>query len=172
MYEFSNLVYGIKYKFTGSDKSMDADTYAKVRRYVLTYLYNNVNSIKFANKVQLMKTGYKFVLDSNADSNGTIQQKIEAERMRVYGYNKAPNLVVPIIVDGKTTYKKFEVKDLNNPTQDELNEFATLSPAQKIEFIRTHAADAGIFNVYKVDLYVDNRIIRTEKVPDATYNPI
>lgn len=25
---------------------------------------------------------------------------------------------------------------------------------------------------YKVDLYVDNRIIRTEKVPDATYNPI
>lgn len=155
--EFSNLVYGIKYKFTGSNKSMDADTYAKVRRYVLTYLYNNVNSIKFANKVQLMKTGYKFVLDSNADSSGTIQQKIEAERMRVYGYNKAPNLVVPIIVDGKTTYKKFEVKDLNNPTKDELNEFATLSPAQKIEFIRTHAADAGIFNVYKVDLYVSPR---------------
>lgn len=25
---------------------------------------------------------------------------------------------------------------------------------------------------YKVDLYVDNRIIRTEKVPDVTYNPI
>ena len=25
---------------------------------------------------------------------------------------------------------------------------------------------------YKVDLYVDNSIIRTEKVPDVTYNPI
>lgn len=45
------------------------------------------------------------------------------------------------------------VEDINNPTQDEVNLFCQLSPAQKITFIKKHFRDAGVFRHVDVQLY-------------------
>lgn len=47
----------------------------------------------------------------------------------------------------------FEVADIHHPTNEELANFAIFSPAQKVQFIKSHFDDTGIFSKLKVSLY-------------------
>ena len=72
------------------------------------------------------------------------------ELVRIYGLNKKVDLFVR---DSETKHLKiFSVEDINNPTVEELRQFSTLSPAQKVHFIKNVFVKQGIFEYIEEDL--------------------
>lgn len=72
------------------------------------------------------------------------------ELSRIYGYGKSPAIKVP---DGKGNLVYFDVEDINNPTQREINQFATLSPAQKVDWIQHKFVNSGVFKYLRTSTY-------------------
>lgn len=62
------------------------------------------------------------------------------EALRIMGYGCTPNFT-------------FDVKDVTNPTQEEVNAWSKLSPAQKISWLKANSVDAGIFNYINTNLF-------------------
>ena len=62
------------------------------------------------------------------------------EALRIMGYGCTPDFT-------------FNVKDVTNPTQEEVNAWSKLSPAQKISWIKSNSVDAGIFNYINTNLF-------------------
>lgn len=62
------------------------------------------------------------------------------EALRIMGY-------------GCTTDFTFNVKDVTNPTQEEVDAWSKLSPAQKISWLKANSVDAGIFNYISTNLF-------------------
>lgn len=62
------------------------------------------------------------------------------EALRIMGYGCTPDFT-------------FIVKDVTNPTQEEVNAWSKLSPAQKISWLKANSADAGIFNYINTNLF-------------------
>lgn len=64
----------------------------------------------------------------------------ENEALRIMGYGCTPNFT-------------FDVKDVTNPTQKEVDAWSKLSPAQKISWLKANSVDAGIFNYINTNLF-------------------
>ena len=62
------------------------------------------------------------------------------ESLRIMGYGCTPDFT-------------FNVKDVTNPTQEEVNAWSKLSPAQKISWLKANSVDAGIFNYINTNLF-------------------
>lgn len=62
------------------------------------------------------------------------------EALRIMGYGCTPNFT-------------FNVKDVTNPTQEEVDAWSKLSPAQKISWLKANSVDAGIFNYINTNLF-------------------
>lgn len=62
------------------------------------------------------------------------------EALRIMGYGCTPDFT-------------FNVKDVTNPTQEEVNTWSKLSPAQKISWLKANSVDAGIFNYINTNLF-------------------
>lgn len=62
------------------------------------------------------------------------------EALRIMGYGCTPDFT-------------FDVKDVTNPTQEEVNAWSKLSPAQKISWLKANSVDAGIFNYINTNLF-------------------
>lgn len=62
------------------------------------------------------------------------------EALRIMGYGCTPDFT-------------FNVKDVTNPTQEEVNAWSKLSPAQKISWLKANSVDAGIFNYINTNLF-------------------
>lgn len=62
------------------------------------------------------------------------------EALRIMGYGCTPDFT-------------FNVKDATNPTQEEVNAWSKLSPAQKISWLKANSVDAGIFNYINTNLF-------------------
>lgn len=62
------------------------------------------------------------------------------EALRIMGYGCTPDFT-------------FNVKDVTNPTQEEVNAWSKLSPAQKISWFKANSVDAGIFNYINTNLF-------------------
>lgn len=62
------------------------------------------------------------------------------EALRIMGYGCTPDF-------------NFNVKDVTNPTQEEVNAWSKLSPAQKISWLKANSVDAGIFNYINTNLF-------------------
>lgn len=62
------------------------------------------------------------------------------EALRIMGYGCTPNFT-------------FNVKDVTNPTQEEVDTWSKLSPAQKISWLKANSVDAGIFNYINTNLF-------------------
>lgn len=62
------------------------------------------------------------------------------EALRIIGYGCTPDFT-------------FNVKDVTNPTQEEVNAWSKLSPAQKISWLKSNSVDAGIFNYINTNLF-------------------
>lgn len=62
------------------------------------------------------------------------------EALRIMGYGCTPDFT-------------FNVKDVTNPTQEEVNAWNKLSPAQKISWLKSNSVDAGIFNYINTNLF-------------------
>lgn len=62
------------------------------------------------------------------------------EALRIMGYGCTPDFT-------------FNVKDVTNPTQEEVNAWSKLSPAQKISWLKSNSVDTGIFNYINTNLF-------------------
>ena len=62
------------------------------------------------------------------------------EALRIMGYGCTPDFT-------------FNVKDVTNPTQEEVDIWSKLSPAQKISWLKANSVDAGIFNYINTNLF-------------------
>lgn len=62
------------------------------------------------------------------------------EALRIMGYGCTPDFT-------------FNVKDVTNPTQEEVDTWSKLSPAQKISWLKVNSVDAGIFNYINTNLF-------------------
>lgn len=64
----------------------------------------------------------------------------EDEALRIMGYGCTPDFT-------------FDVKNVTNPTQREVDAWSKLSPAQKISWLKANSIDAGIFNYINTNLF-------------------
>lgn len=62
------------------------------------------------------------------------------EALRIMGYGCTPDFT-------------FDVKDVTNPTQEEVDAWSKLSPAQKISWFKANSVDAGIFDYINTNLF-------------------
>lgn len=113
--------------------------YREYKQYMMNMIYSQVPIIN--TPLTVTKEGWL------NDNNEAIVKSTEndtnywnAEISRIFGF--------------ETTQKiNFDIKDLFNPTEEELSKFNALTPAQKISWIQTHInGDLGIFNYLNVNL--------------------
>lgn len=113
--------------------------YREYKQYMMNMIYSQVPIIN--TPLTVTKEGWL------NDNNEAIVKSTEndtnywnAEISRIFGF--------------ETTQKiNFDIKDLFNPTEEELSKFNAFTPAQKISWIQTHInGDLGIFNYLNVNL--------------------
>lgn len=162
--QFVNLIKGFKSVLSGYNPIMKEETYVDVQRYVLSSIYNKTPSIAYPVKVRRINGEIELTHDVSFDVNDKLQSDRiieDNERDRIYGYER-PNGAFytkrTIITDSKgdtvlTEQVPFEVKDFMNPTEEELEHYEDMSPAQKIWWLKNTLDDAGIFNLIDVALY-------------------
>ena len=134
--------------FSGNKTRMTEKLYKDYQNYVLNYLYGQTDAVR--NKVTFIP-GQGFVFEAQCDT--------DAERRRIFGYGKNPDLRVD---DGNGNMVEFTVADINNPTQLEINQFATLSPAQKVTWIQGHFRESGAFKYIRTTLFNERQYRRTK----------
>ena len=139
--------------FSGANAKMDEKTYKAFQNYILNYLYGQTDAVS---KAITYVPGQGFRTRPLSD--------LEEERRRIFGYGKDPDLRVS---DGNGNMVEFTVKDINNPTQREINQFSTLSPAQKITWIQGHFRESGVFKYIKTTLF-NERQYRANKAGSQT----
>lgn len=113
--------------------------YREYKQYMMNMIYSQVPIIN--TPLTVTKEGWL------NDNNEAIVKSTEndtnywnAEISRIFGF--------------ETTQKiNFDIKDVFNPTKEELNKFNALTPTQKVSWIQTHIdGDLGIFNYLNVNL--------------------
>lgn len=113
--------------------------YREYKQYMMNMIYSQVPIIN--TPLTVTKEGWL------NDNNEAIVKSTEndtnywnAEISRIFGF--------------ETTQKiNFDIKDIFNPTKEELDKFNALTPAQKVSWIQTHIdGDLGIFNYLNVNL--------------------
>lgn len=159
--EFVKLIEGIKSVFSNNYYRLDEKTYDDFQKYTLNYMYNQVPTIKYKVQVRTDNKGNIKFSQEEYDINER-KQKADEETSRIYGYSHNPSLVINSTEtitndEGKTITRQisklFTVKNLNSPTNEEMELFEQLSPAQKVEFIKQNFEDAGIFKYLQPLLY-------------------
>ena len=135
--EISNIINNIEYRLgiTFSD-----DQYHDLIQYMISYLYKLTPILTTPITLNEMD---KFITDTEYGkelANKNIDYW-KSEEARINGYTYY-----------ETT--KFDTVDINNPTQEEINNFAKLTPVQKVLYIKEHfSEDPGIFKYIDVNTY-------------------
>lgn len=140
--EISNIINNIEYRLgiTFSD-----DQYRDLTQYMISYLYKLTPIL--TTPVTLNEMG-KFITDTEY-AKELANKNIDywkSEEARINGYTYYETI-------------KFETVDISNPTQEEINKFAKLTPAQKVLYIKEHfSEDPGIFKYIDVNTYNQREI--------------
>lgn len=170
---FVELVYGVTSVFSGVNPKLSETDYKDMQKYILTTMYNEVSSIKYPVRVRKEGDSVRLEVVTNPDyvnEDDTIEEinkkRTNSETARIYGYGKSPNLSTIKYnkienSDGSISTQieevPFEIKDINNPTEEELSAFEKLSPAQKAFYIQEHFYNSGIFGMLHISLYNNAR---------------
>lgn len=134
---FRNIITHLAENFTGS-KVMTEQTYRDYQNYVLGSMYSNVSAIKFP-----MSYSEEFGLQPAVTDNPMVDDAYE-ETQRIFGYNRDSQSLVE---DSDGNKVPFDVKDANHPTIEEVRQFLTLSPAQKVLWVQSRFSD-GLVTKY------------------------
>jgi len=161
---FINFVKGLEDRFSG-DKKFNEKLYKSFEKYIIGRLYDATGNISLPIKYVRTKDFTGFDFDIPIDSKSDILESAkEIEKSRIFGYSAdAVYLVEKSYKDGEPVLEPFSVKNLNNPTDDELKEFAKMTPAQKVIFIKENFRDRGLFD------YIEPNINNTEGVGKYKY---
>lgn len=121
-------------KMLPTPRRLTEKEYNDYEKYVIGAAYNNADGIRLGYTIN-SSTGR---LESNKTSD--LQ-----ERLRIYGFSGSPVF-------------HFDVADITEPTQDEIDAWSKLTPAQKVAWLQSKAEDGGIFSKLKVDLQDNYRV--------------
>lgn len=113
----------------GSNNVTEKD-YKGFTQYILNTAYKQTDAVVYNYTYDVAKKETK--IDNEFDKTD--------EALRIMGYGCTPDFT-------------FNVKDITNPTQEEVNIWSKLSPAQKISWLKANSVDAGIFNYINTNLF-------------------
>lgn len=134
---FINVIFDIA---KSADKDMSEKTYMSIKKYIISSIYSNTNFIKYPVIYDYKTNKYKII---DSDENGKIDPTTEFNRL--YGYYSSVGT-------------DFNPVDINHLTKEEIDKFMSLSPAQKVFFIKNKTTDndnifyylePNLFNNYK-----------------------
>lgn len=108
--------------------------YNDYEKYVIGAAYNNADGIRLG-----------YTINSSTGRLESTKTTDLQERLRIYGFSGSPVF-------------HFDVADITEPTQDEIDAWSKLTPAQKVAWLQSKAEDAGIFSKLKVDLQDNYRV--------------
>lgn len=108
--------------------------YNDYENYVIGAAYNNADGIRLG-----------YTINSSTGRLEATKTSDLQERLRIYGFSGSPVF-------------HFDVADITEPTQDEIDAWAKLTPAQKVAWLQSKSEDAGIFGKLKVDLQDNYRV--------------
>lgn len=108
--------------------------YNDYEKYVIGAAYNNADGIRLG-----------YTINSSTGRLESTKTTDLQERLRIYGFSGSPVF-------------HFDVVDITEPTQDEIDAWSKLTPAQKVAWLQSKAEDAGIFSKLKVDLQDNYRV--------------
>lgn len=149
--QFVELVYKLERAFTSG--TISEKLYKQYQNYIIASLYNDCEFV--ANNITIID-GQLVVLDKSDKRK---------EFIRINGINANPNFD---IIDEEGIVEEFTVNDINNPTQEEIEKFNTLSPAQKVAWVQQHFEDCGVFGFMNVSLYNMRNDMRCQTI---MFNP-
>lgn len=145
---FIDLVNNIKLSFT-HNKYLTEDVYNDYQNYIINHYYQHLDAVKYPITVDVNKKGFYVNVKLNNETDETEYNKVlENEKRRIFGYGHLPSLNVEI--DDKLV--EFSVKNINDITQEEVDTFAKLSPAQKIFWIKANYINQGVFKYIDTNL--------------------
>lgn len=135
-------------------KSLTEDQQKEYKQYVTTMIYNNVPMLTTPLTIDAQGRiieDTKLIEEQAAENN---PKYWNLERNRLLGYRVLEDY-------------NFEVKDLYNPTDEELRKFNLLTPVQKINFIKkNYFGDPGIFSYLETNTFKNETTIRYKEVTD------
>lgn len=126
--------------------TLSEELYSDFSKYIMTCLYNQINIIRRP----IMWSKESGIYNEEPQQEEIDSEVYAKEQARIYGFNK-PSDISYINDKGETI--QFTVKDINNPTDDEIKIFATLSPAQKVKFIQDNFRDSLVCKYLTAQLY-------------------
>lgn len=138
-HSFVNAINSIQNYISGS---VNEKLYNDFKKYVLEYMYKGRSEV-ISSPIYLDKNGN---IEIDIDTiNRTLEQgfsPVEDETRRIYGFGYDINYNI-------------NIDNVANPTQEEVNAFAKLTPAQKVHFVQSHllGSQRTIFSELNVNLF-------------------
>lgn len=138
-HSFVNAINSIQNYISGS---VNEKLYNDFKKYVLEYMYKN-NSAIISQPIELERNGniaVDILTANKAESEG--RSPVEDEERRIYGFGYDINYDI-------------NIDNVANPTQEEVNAFSKLTPAQKVHFVQSHllGSQRTIFSELNVNLF-------------------
>lgn len=138
-YAFTNAIKSIQNYLGGT---VNEKLYNDFKKYVLEHMYKN-NSAIISQPIELERNGniaVDILTASKVESEG--RSPVEDEERRIYGFGYDINYDI-------------NIANVANPTQEEVNAFSKLTPAQKVHFVQRHLSGSQrtIFNSLNVNLF-------------------
>lgn len=121
-------------KMLPTPRRLTEKEYNDYEKYVIGAAYNNADGIRLG-----------YTINSSTGRLESTQTSDLQERLRIYGFSGSPVF-------------HFDVADITEPTQDEIDAWSKLTPAQKVAWLQSKAEDGGIFSKLKVDLQDNYRV--------------
>lgn len=89
--------------------------------------------------------------DGNSEeyNDKTLNEIRDEERSRIFGYNRTPDS--KMIVNGEEV--PFNIEDPTKPTNEDIEHFKALTPAQKVAYLQRNSVDAGIISKLSTNIY-------------------
>lgn len=144
---FIDTVNELRFAFSGARNQMTEKIYKDYQQYILNHLYKRTTAVK-SNVTYKIGEGFVFT-----------DKDLEQERRRIYGFGYNPNLNY---IDADGNEHEFIVKDINNPTQEEIDNFASMTPAQKVMWIKANFRESGVFKYIDANLFNEYKYRRTK----------
>lgn len=166
---FVDAIKSIQAVFSGKTTKVGEDLYDDVERYYLGYIYNTLETLRCPTDYIKGQGFRNKVVDGKGKTDDEISResaKLEAEeRARIFGFNRTADLAIEVNDEAGEAYlKPFTVADINNPTQEELFDFAKLSPAQKLAWVQQNFRDSVVCEYFRADLSNRRNTYNTQSV--------
>lgn len=125
------------------------------KKYIINYAFNSTPIIRYP--ITITPEGFVGIDMSRIDENDSDDQIVDKERLRLYGYNTGE------LID-------FKVKDITNPTQEEIQQFNKLTPVEKVLFIQSNFRNSNLFSLLNINVYTNSNSQGQNRPPRIVFN--